>query len=470
MSTRLFLVGLLWAAAASAAVGLNIESESQQQQKGLPPPAKKSSVSSSTRGTGTTAKMYMLSDVHYDAYFGTPNAVGSCTSSWSPSFGQMTCDGSLPLITSAFDDVFTQASQDSNSIFLLLGDVLRHNIEVFANNNTNDYYQQYAVPLAIAANSTNVIAGMIKDRFSKLSAVIPHPNLLGALGNNDCVPHYFMEKMKNAAAVVNFTEVFLKNGLVSQEEQSEWQQCGYFSRLVNAYNGVQTGPALVLNINSVFYADQASINENGAIADPCGQFAWMTAQMQVARSKGYKVIIIGHVVPMAKKWLDNYIATYITLLQANNDVISSQFFSHTHMFTFVTLTSDDSTAPVFDVPSISPVDGNNPSYVAVTFDKDWRVNEIHHHYLSQDQSSWVVGQTFGSDYSLPSPLTTSSLYNFAQQLMGVDKKDPTWQQFLALYQGGFVSSAMDYGNKDKLKVLCKMISTSEAAYESCRGN
>ena len=612
---------------------------------------------SSSVSAATTTKMYMLSDVHLDLFFGTPQAVGTCTSPPSSAtthgrYGAITCDGSLPLITSAMDDMFNQSLKDSNSVFLLLGDVLRHNIDVFAeplvasssedgngrdeededeeaalfaafkelegegdaeekeedkrdqkrekNNNgkekkrkkdekksrggggrgalavnrrlietgedaglaaarrrafglaatsdaemvdwapesdssepasaaaddesndvdngeeatstalkakakaralIDDYYRRFARPLRIAADSTAVIARLIRDRLGSVRSVIPHANLLSAVGNNDCVPHYFMEKMKNVAAVVNFTRAFYNSGLVSATEQAEWEVCGYYSRLVNSTNGNGNNgpqvPALVLNINSVFYSDKVAINGGGTVADPCGQFLWMTAEMQRAREKGWRVIIIGHVVPIVGKWLDGYITTYTALLKANNDVISAQFFSHTHMFTFLCLTSDDSTAPIFDIPAITPISGSNPSYVAVAFNADWRVTEVHHRYLHPDFSSssssssfaeereggsssnngeWVDGVVFGHrdfSYAFPTqgaPLSTSLLYQYAISLLLMDKKDTKWQQFQALHHGGFMSpTIVPFGNKEKRKVVCRMISRSEAELLQCRG-
>ena len=612
---------------------------------------------SSSVSAATTTKMYMLSDVHLDLFFGTPQAVGTCTSPPSSAtthgrYGAITCDGSLPLITSAMDDMFNQSLKDSNSVFLLLGDVLRHNIDVFAeplaaassssfsskdgngrdeeedeeaalfaafkelegegeengedkhdqkreknsgkdkkkkksrggggrrgalavnrrlvetgedaglaaarrrafglaatsdaemdwatesadpsepasaaddddesNDVDNDeeasstaskakakaraliddYYRRFARPLQIAADSTAVIARLIRDRLGSVRSVIPHANLLSAVGNNDCVPHYFMEKMKNVAAVVNFTRAFYNSGLVSATEQAEWEVCGYYSRLVNSTNGNGNNgpqvPALVLNINSVFYSDKVAINGGGTVADPCGQFLWMTAEMQRAREKGWRVIIIGHVVPIVGKWLDGYITTYTALLKANNDVISAQFFSHTHMFTFLCLTPDDSTAPIFDIPAITPISGSNPSYVAVAFNAEWRVTEVHHRYLHPDFSSssssssfaeereggsnsnnnveWVDGVVFGHrdfSYAFPTqgaPLSTSLLYQYAISLLLMDKKDTKWQQFQALHHGGFMSpTIVPFGNKEKRKVVCRMISRSEAELLQCRG-
>lgn len=481
MAIRLLLSSLVIAAAGCGSVSNAL---AVKAGSAAPPPAPKlrksrsgntaananNAVVKSSNGGGNV-KMYMVSDIHYDPFYGTPQAVGTCTDAFSPQYGTITCDGNLPLITSAFNDVFTQAQSDSDSIFLLLGDILRHEIEAFADNSTSNYYQQYKVPFQIAQQVTTTIAEMITSGFSSIQNAIPHPNLLGAFGNNDAIPHFFFSSMEDDAALVNFTQAFLAQGLISQSEQNVWKKCGYFSRLVNSTSSQSgpTTPALFLNINSVFYSDKTNINLNGTIEDPCGQFAWMQDELDSARANGYPAIIIGHVVPIAKKWLDPYIATYIDLLQAYNDVITAQFFSHTHMFTFVALTDDDSTAPVFDIPSISPVDGNNPSYVAVSFDANWEVNEIHQRYLSEDQTQWVDGPVFGSDFGLPSPITTSSLYDYASSLMPLDKKDDAWQQFLAYYEGGFISTTMDYGNSKKLKVICEMICTTEADLEACRG-
>jgi sphingomyelin phosphodiesterase acid-like 3 len=91
------------------------------------------------------------------------------------------------------------------------------------------------------------------------------------------------------------------------------------------------------------------------------------------------------------------------LLTGNSDVVKLAIFGHTHMDEFKLLQHGSDAVPLKQVPSISPVDGNLPSFTVAQVDPakatlvDWTV------YVASDKkgTSWSREYRYSEAYHQP---------------------------------------------------------------------
>jgi sphingomyelin phosphodiesterase acid-like 3 len=108
------------------------------------------------------------------------------------------------------------------------------------------------------------------------------------------------------------------------------------------------------------------------------QMAWLTKEIDGARQRGERVWVLGHVPPSVNpkisisRWLklcpDGHVDSFLssdklaTALAGSADVVRLAVFGHTHMDEIHLLGSKDAGVPMKVVASVSPVDGNTPSF------------------------------------------------------------------------------------------------------------
>lgn len=423
--------------------------------------------------SGVAPKVYVFGDVHYDPFYGMSAAVGPCTDpSSAPAYSPSGCDTSLPLLESAMADVAAQYAQDGEGLLLLTGDVVRHNMKDFETTDADPYDKDYDLIGTITNTVMRVIqkymnaTGVSEKRARDL--VVPHPSIMLTLGNDDQIPDYhFSDQMGNHPALERYAASLVNQSILTAAEAAQICKCGFFSRVIVG----SQGNLRVVALNSIMYSVGHKPTEQQSIADPCGQFAWLKAELAQARANGEAVYILGHIIPFAKKWFQQYIDTYRGIVVSYNDVVRVQFFGHTHMFNFLTLNAD--TAPLlFDVPAISPVDGQRPSYLRVSTasyggNQSWAVDEIHLRYLDSGSNTWSDGGQFCQTFGLSKPLTTKKLYQFGTDLAGKSDGSTTWDEFERMHFGGQIgSNSLD--KKQKLKLCCDMLAWSHDEYEECK--
>eukprot|EP01054_Gregarina_sp_Poly1_P000684 Gregarina_sp_Poly_1__683@NODE_1163_length_4887_cov_131_620332_g798_i0_p1_GENE_NODE_1163_length_4887_cov_131_620332_g798_i0NODE_1163_length_4887_cov_131_620332_g798_i0_p1_ORF_typecomplete_len286_score23_35Metallophos/PF00149_28/0_00016Metallophos/PF00149_28/3_1e03CBM_20/PF00686_19/6_3e02CBM_20/PF00686_19/0_51_NODE_1163_length_4887_cov_131_620332_g798_i06741531 len=77
--------------------------------------------------------------------------------------------------------------------------------------------------------------------------------------------------------------------------------------------------------------------------DPADQFSWFESELNWARKRGQKVIVVGHIPPahsffvnsaegfsVSSQWKQPYNERYYEILQGNSDILFSQLFGHFH--------------------------------------------------------------------------------------------------------------------------------------------
>ena len=222
---------------------------------------------------------------------------------------------------------------------------------------------------------------------AELRAALPGVPVYAALGNNDsdCGDYQIDAHgafLKESGAM--FTADL--HGAEQAQALETFAAGGYYSASFPA----PLANARLLVLNDLFMSDRYQTCGGKADASPAGaQIAWLKQQLNEAREKREKIWVVAHIPPgvdsysTARKWqalcaggkpktflaseaLPDAIAGY-------GDVIQLAIFAHTHMDEVRLLTPAKADAgqqgvAVKMVASISPIDGNNPSFTVAAVD------------------------------------------------------------------------------------------------------
>ncbi|GMF32029.1 unnamed protein product [Phytophthora lilii] len=117
--------------------------------------------------------------------------------------------------------------------------------------------------------------------------------------------------------------------------------------------------------------------------DPFGQFAWLDRILGELQDAGKFAYIAGHIAPIVDsyggnpQWHIKYIVKYKEIVGKYADVIKAQFFGHVHSVEFrvpvASLDGNDDSfqlLPMYITGSISPLFGNNPSFMVWEYDTE----------------------------------------------------------------------------------------------------
>ncbi len=258
-----------------------------------------------------------------------------------------------------------------------------------------------------------------------LREAMPGVPVFAALGNNDsdCGDYQL-----DAAGEFLSTEarVFTQGLARGEKAQAErtFAAAGYYSVMLPA--PMERTQLLVLNdlFMSRRYKTCSGRDDPAPAAE---QIAWLEQQLNEARKRNEKVWVMAHIPPgvdpysTATKGKDICAGNKPTMFLSSEalpeemakygDVIRLAIFAHTHMDEMRLLKPKQEAAAaegvvVKMVPSISPVDGNNPAFTVATIDpatatmKDYRV------IAASDKTgagtSWTEEYDFAKTYNEPS--------------------------------------------------------------------
>ncbi|KAI9986452.1 hypothetical protein PInf_025395 [Phytophthora infestans] len=141
----------------------------------------------------------------------------------------------------------------------------------------------------------------------------------------------------------------------------------------------------VITLNTVPYSP-SHLPDTSKHPDPFGQFAWLDKTLAELQNADKFAYIAGHIAPIVDsyggnpQWHPKYIVKYKNIVGKYADVIKAQFFGHVHSVEFrVPVTSLDGPAgdddtfqllPMYTTGSISPLFGNNPSFMVWDYDTE----------------------------------------------------------------------------------------------------
>ncbi|RQM18141.1 hypothetical protein DD237_000174 [Peronospora effusa] len=190
----------------------------------------------------------------------------------------------------------------------------------------------------------------------------------------------------------------------------------------------------VITLNTVPYSP-SHLPDTSNQPDPFGQFAWLDKTLAGLQNAGKFAYIAGHIAPIVGsyggnlQWHTKYIVKYKSVVGKYADVIKAQFFGHIHSVEFRVpvmsldeAVSEDDTfelPPMYITGSISPIFGNNPSFMVWEYDTetykvlDYAVygSDIRE---SEPQLDWKLLFKASEDYGLKS-LSLMELSAFVQR-------------------------------------------------------
>jgi sphingomyelin phosphodiesterase acid-like 3 len=266
---------------------------------------------------------------------------------------------------------------------------------------------------------------------ANLRAALPVVPVYAALGNNDSdCGDYQLDA--NSAFLKESAQVFAADLVGTERAQAlgDFAAGGYYG--VSLPAPVEKTRLLVLD--DLFMSDRYQTCGGKADAAPAAaQIAWLKQQLSEARDKKEKIWVMAHIPPgvdsysTAKKWMElcgggkpkMFLSSEALpeVLAAYGDVIQLAIFAHTHMDEVRLLMPAQSAAAqkpdaaqkpvaVKMVASISPIDGNNPSFTVATIDPAHAIIEDYRVIAASNQTGinteWKEEYDFSKTYHEPS--------------------------------------------------------------------
>ncbi len=305
---------------------------------------------------------------------------------------QTTCkargaDSSYALYESSLMAIREDAS--AAKFVVLSGDLIAHNFQCKFGT---------TFPTAKPGEYRGFVEKTIEYVMRELRAALPGVPVYAALGNNDsdCGDY---ELDANGAFLADIGRILTADFPAGERANAlrDFSVGGYYSARLPA----PLGHTRMLVLDDLFMSRQYATC--GGKADPApaaAQIAWLTEQLEVARRSKEKVWVMSHIPPgvnpyaTATKVLDLcsggkpqvFLSSEALPDAMSNygDVITLAIFAHTHMDEMRLLKPVAAGAPpggvaIKMVGSISPINGNNPSFTVAQIDaataqlKDYRV-------------------------------------------------------------------------------------------------
>lgn len=399
----------------------------------------------------------VISDIHYDPSYGTDKGYGSCTTAAAAPLGSAGCDSPDKLVESLVADVSAQ----SIDYTIYAGDWQRHNMAA-AGLQTSSVFDYLAPQLAgITATAT-----------------LPEPRVMVTIGNNDVMPDYTFDVTAASQPTLEAqVDIMTQSALLVADEATEMRRCGFFSR--NVGNGLT-----IISLHTLVWANtlQPALAEGNT--DPCGQFAFLEAQIAAAKTAQRRVIILGHIAPTPDVyniisrekfgavaedmyWVPAFQERYSKLLLDSSDVVVLQIFGHAHLFSIQALPSVG--VPLVVVPAVSPVFGNSPSYFVASFTDKWELLEMRQRYLKAD-GTWSYGMSVTGALGLATGFGNATQMN--ADLSNLFTSRPLWSNYLSMHSGGGVDGLKVYPKQScgafcQAVTLCSMTRGAHDEIQQC---
>jgi sphingomyelin phosphodiesterase acid-like 3 len=244
--------------------------------------------------------------------------------------------------------------------------------------------------MEFAAKTTSYVMGKVQAEFAGAPVYF-------ALGNNDSGCGDYSLDVRDAYFAGTSAALLhgLKNATEGELKQAkeDWETGGYYSVSLPG----ALGKTRLVVIDDMYLSNKYSTcAKKKDKAGATGLLAWMAQEFDAARQKGETVWVLGHIPPgtdvystvrhpltMCSKAPETFLAdsSLGDLLKKNEDVVKLAIFGHTHSDEF-RLFGD---VPMKGVGSITPVNGNMPSFTVAQADAN----------ALKDYAVWVASNSSG---------------------------------------------------------------------------
>lgn len=345
-----------------------------------------------------TAEALLLSDIHFDPFHDPGRAAQlaeSPVSEWEEILArpasadqaaafaalQQRCgargmDTPDALLQSSLHAARSEAA--SAKFVMVSGDLIAHGFScryaaLMSGKAQNDY-------AAFVAKTVEYVA-------SQLRAAFPGVPVYAALGNNDsdCGDYRLDSGSDFLAEAGRILVAALPQSADRKRAMADFAASGYYSVMMAA--PMRNTRLIVLD--DIFMSNKyATCGGKPDTAAATAQIAWLQKELDEARQHKQKVWVMGHIPPavdiystfskMRNVCGDGKAEMFLAsdqlgdVLVKNADVVRLGIFAHTHMDEMRLLESENGAkggpVAIKMVPSISPVDGNNPSFTVGRID------------------------------------------------------------------------------------------------------
>ena len=381
------------------------------------------------RMNAASVPVLMVSDIHFEPFWDpakTQQLAAAPASEWNAILAapaspdqqkrfealQKTCnskgvDTSYPLFSSSLKAM--QSDATGAKFITLSGDLIAHKF--------NCKFDA-VFPQADAAAYKSFVEKTVDFVLLELRVTLPGVPLYAALGNNDSdCEDYKLDAHGEllAAEAKSFAADF--PAAERSRTQESFTAGGYYDVSLPA----PFKNARMIVLDDIFMSDRYQTCSGKA--DPAAavaQLTWLRESLSKARRDKQKVWVLGHIPPgidpysTAAKLVDvcggkpavtflNSDALAKTIAEFG-DVVQLAVFAHTHMDELRLLrpasgsgsvqTTTLKPVPLKMVPSISPVDGNNPAFTVATVDPATAVITDYHVFAASD----FAGSTWSDEY------------------------------------------------------------------------
>ena len=388
----------------------------------------------------SSGKFLLLSDVHLDPFYGTPNAEIAkqdpeykyrCQDKNAPPFSSYGCDSSGDLVLST---IINAAQVLPRPDFILYtGDGTRHSVKAVATKDEN--------ATAIVHESIGFFFDAIHEYFPDVP-IVSLPVL--DLGNNDFKDDYMLEITSTDPCMIGdngslpkATNPWLEDMVnrfpflfLNDEEASVFACGGYLFREI-------AEDLYIIVLNTVIWSNELNTHHDNTVDiktknqyekdikfDPFGQHQWLENILEKLRSNKKKVYITGHIPPMVMSYppalginlmYETHVHRFYNLVSQYNDVISGHFFGHVHSNEIRHLPPSilpENHPPMFISGSISPCYFTTPFFHIVEYDKGESKFPIDFATYNADLDNLTTIELEGSKYVQFSKLFPSFLKHF----------------------------------------------------------
>jgi len=318
-------------------------------------------------------------------------------------------DTSFALLTSS---LHAEQAQQQRPLFITVsGDLMAHKFDC--------RFQQLALKSS-EADYTAFAAKTVEFVALELHATFQRSPIYFALGNNDSGCEDYREDQNSAflrADAKSFSADALSK-LNAQVILREFPQAGDYNIALPA---PFTHTRLIV-LQDIFESKRyAACNGKPPLGNMTPeeiQIAWLRAQLAAARSAHEKVWVMAHIPP----GIDPYTTftnkqnkcggepemflgseSFADTLTEFADIIKLALFGHTHMDEMRSYTGPRGSIPGKLVPSISPVNGNNPAFTIAQVDPATALLTDYTVFVANNQTGdkWSQEYSYSKSYALP---------------------------------------------------------------------
>jgi hypothetical protein len=416
----------------------------------------------------------LVSDIHFNP-FDDPALVGDLTASpvarWHAIFATSTkaespyfTDTNFALFESALA-AMRRAAPDPR-VVVISGDFLAH-----------AFPQQFAREDIGAPPGTyeTFVDKTIAFEAAEFDAIYPRAQFVVALGNNDgyCGDYRSTPNSPFLAHMASAWAPLVDRGGNAPEFAHDFATGGYYGATLPLEGGLR---AIV--VNSVFWSS-LYVNSCGVAGGDPGnvELNWL-AGVARSTSPADRTVLVGHMPPgideysslIANKpvpFLTQSYAERLLEILAAHDVRPAAFFvGHMHHSSFEIAESGAGQLPVLVIPSISPIQGNNPAFVVGVVDAAGSLADLTTYMLplAPAQGTWTEEYTFDTAYGF-SNFDARNLLQL-QATLATDGHER--EEFMKYYNS---SSPMASPNVAAWPWLwCGHANLTASSYASCLGN